>query len=168
MDDIIAIIVIVAGLVIKVISSLRKQGPGSAEPPENDSSWRSLEDILGQEEAREYEEARQAAMARAQQEASAQQQYARQEAERIRRQAELDAGLLEQQRQLAALAAQAEELNRQNAAESMQFTAAPLMNEDADCNEDDENSSWAALIRNNPSEALILSEILSPPAALRH
>ena len=74
--------------------------------------------------------------------------------------------ILEEQRRYAELAARAEKVNKASiAGESSSIYNSEVS--DCDCGNSYIASDWAELIRNNRREALVMSEILSPPIALR-
>ena len=74
--------------------------------------------------------------------------------------------ILEEQQRYAELAAQAEKANKASIAgeSSVIYTSE---DNGCECHNSVKASDWAELIRNNRREALIMSEILSPPSALR-
>lgn len=164
MEDIITIIIIIAGIAIKIFSSVKKRDPESEPETETQLSWDEfLEKADSDPELREmidsdpelqyaYEQAKL--------------QKAASENAILQAQAERDAALLKNQRMIAEMAAKAQAVNQSSMAE--ESSAIYTQNNESD---DDENQpdpgSWAELIRNNRTEALVISEILAPPAALR-
>lgn len=164
MEDIITIIIIIAGIAIKIFSSVKKRDPESEPETETQLSWDEfLEKADSDPELREmidsdpelqyaYEQAKL--------------QKAASENAILQAQAERDAALLENQRMIAEMAAKAQAINQSSMAEESSAIYAQNNESDDDESQPDPGS-WAELIRNNSTEALVISEILAPPAALR-
>ena len=153
MEDLITIVIVVAAVAIKLFGMFKKNAP---EPEADDSpvmSWDEfLDEVENNPELREAVES-DPELQQGYEAAKLQQQM---QAEELRKaQAERDAALLEQQRAIAEILSIAEETSE------IYAQKAP----------EEENSNdpgdWAELIRNNRTEAIVISEILAPPAALR-
>ena len=162
MEDLITIAIVLIGVGLKIYSSFKKNKP-EVEESDNAPDWDDfLDDIENSDELREavdsdpeLQRAYQAAQARREA-----QQQALQAA-----QAERDAAMLEQQRMIAEMAARAEAANQANMTEDGSEIYAQS-NTDSPA-EESNPGDWAELIRNNRTEAVVISEILAPPAALR-
>ena len=162
MEDIITIIIIIAGIAIKIFSSVKKRD--SESETETQLSWDEfLEKADSDPELREMIDS------------DPELQYAHEQAKLqkaasenaiLQAQAERDAALLENQRMIAEMAAKAQAVNQSSMAEESSAIYAQNNESDDDENQPDPGS-WAELIRNNRTEALVISEILAPPAALR-
>ena len=166
MEDIIPVIIVIAGIVIKLFSSLKKRDPepeyGSTPP----SSWDEFLDEVDKspemQEAIESDPELQYALEQARQQKAAHEAAIRQA------QAERDAALLENQRVIAEMAARAQAANQSSMAEEDSVIYAQDNDVDVDAGKNaPDPGSWAEFIRNNRTGALVISEILSPPAALR-
>ncbi len=165
MEDLITIIIIVVGVAIKIFSSVKKRDPESEReetPPT--SSWDEfLEEVDKSPEMQEAIDSDPELQYALEQ---ARLQKAAHEAALRQAQAERDAALLEQQRLIAEMAAKAQACNQSSMAEE----SSVIYQQEAENAESDSESNpadWAELIRNNRTEAVVISEILAPPAALR-
>lgn len=155
MEDLITILIIVIGVGVKIYSALKKNKPVE-EDKNNAPSWDEfLDSVEKTPELREYVEN------------DPELKYALNEAEKSRRaqqqalaqaQAERDAAMLEAQQRYAEMA---EAAARQN-----QERGDYVMAENPE-EEPGETMDWAALIRCNAAEAVVISEILAKPPALR-
>ena len=155
MEDLITILIIVIGVGMKIYSALKKNKPVE-EDKNNAPSWDEfLDSVEKTPELREYVEN------------DPELKYALNEAEKSRRaqqqalaqaQAERDAAMLEAQQRYAEMA---EAAARQN-----QERGDYVMAENPE-EESGETMDWAALIRCNAAEAVVISEILAKPPALR-
>ena len=162
MEDLITIVIVVAAVAIKLFGMFKKNTP-EVEDDSASPSWDEfLDEVENSDELKEMvqsdpelQHAYQAAQA--QRDAQAQALSAAQ--------AERDAALLEQQRVIAEMAAKAQAANRYSMAEE----SSEIYAESAADESGSENNpgDWAELIRNNRTEAIVISEILAPPAALR-
>ena len=165
MEDLITIIIIVVGVAIKIFSSVKKRDPESEReetPPP--SSWDEfLEEVDKSPEMQEAIDSDPELQYALEQ---ARLQKAAHEAALRQAQAERDAALLEQQRLIAEMAAKAQARNQSSMAEE---SSVIYQQEAENAESDSENNpaDWAELIRNNRTEAVVISEILAPPAALR-
>ncbi len=155
MEDLITILIIVIGVGVKIYSALKKNKLVE-EDKNNAPSWDEfLDSVEKTPELREYVEN------------DPELKYALNEAEKSRRaqqqalaqaQAERDAAMLEAQQRYAEMA---EAAARQN-----QERGDYVMAENPE-EEPGETMDWAALIRCNAAEAVVISEILAKPPALR-
>ena len=162
MEDLIAIIIIVIGVAIKIFRAIKKRSP---EPETDDSPGMSWEEFL--DEVENSPELREAVESdpELQQGYEAAKRQRQMQAEALRKaQAERDAALLEQQRVIARMAAQAQAANQSSTAEETSEIYAHKAPEEESSNDP---ADWAELIRSNRTEAVVISEILAPPAALR-
>ena len=156
MEDLITILIVVIGVGVKIYSALKKNKPVE-EDKNNAPSWDEfLDSVEKTPELREYVEN------------APELKYTLNEAEKSRRaqqqalaqaQAERDAAILESQQRYAEMA---EAAARQN-----QERGEYVMAENPDDEEPRESMDWAALIRCNAAEAVVISEILAKPPALR-
>ena len=165
MEDLITIVIIIAGVLIKIFSSVKKRDPEpereETPPP---SSWDEfLEEVDKSPEMQEAIDSDPELQYALEQ---ARQQQAAHEAALRQAQAERDAALLENQRVIAEMAAKAQAANQSSLSEENSAIYAENCDDDTAENAPDPGS-WAELIRNNRTEALVISEILAPPAALR-
>ena len=155
MEDLITILLIVIGVGAKIYSTLKKNRP-EPEYESNAPSWDEfLESVEKTPELREYvdnDPELKSAFDEAQSARRAQQQALAQA------QAERDAAILESQQRYAEMA---EVAARQNQARGESVM------EDNPEEEARESMDWAALIRCNAAEAVVISEILAKPPALR-
>ena len=165
MEDLITIIIIVVGVAIKIFSSVKKRDPESEReetPPP--SSWDEfLEEVDKSPEMQEAIDSDPELQYALEQ---ARLQKAAHEAALRQAQAERDAALLEQQRLIAEMAEKAQACNQS----SMAAESSAIYRQEAESTETDSENNpadWAELIRNNRTEAVVISEILAPPAALR-
>lgn len=162
MEDLITIVIILIGVGIKIFSTFKKNKP-EVESEDAVPGWDEfLDEVENSDELREAVES-DPELQRAYQAAQAQRE-AHQKALSAA-QAERDAALLEQQRMLAEMAAKAQAANQS----SMAGECSEIYAQSSDEQQDDESNpgDWAELIRNNRTEAIVISEILAPPAALR-
>ena len=162
MEDLITIIIVVIGVAIKIFSAIKKRSP---EPETDDSPGMSWEEFL--DEVENSPELREAVESdpELQQGYEAAKRQRQMQAEALRKaQAERDAALLEQQRVIARMAAQAQAANQSSTAEETSEIYAHKAQEEESANDP---ADWAELIRSNRTEAVVISEILAPPAALR-
>ena len=164
MEDIVPVIIVIAGIVIKLFSSQKKRDPepeyGSTPPSSWDEFLEEVDKSPEMQEAVESDPELQYALEQARLQKAAHEAAIRQA------QAERDAALLENQRVIAEMAARAQAANQSSMAEEDSVIYAQDNDDDAGKNAPD-SGSWAEFIRNNRTGALVISEILSPPAALR-
>lgn len=164
MEDLITIVIIVIGVAIKIFGAIKKRAPASESSDTPPVSWEEfLDEVESNPELREAVES-DPELQQGYEAARLQQQR---QAEAIARaQAERDAALLEQQRIIAEMAAKAQACNQSSMAEE----SSVIYQQEAEKAESDSGNNpadWAELIRNNRTEAVVISEILAPPAALR-
>ena len=156
MEDLITILIVVIGVGAKIYSFLKKNRP-EPESESNAPSWDEfLESVEKTPELREYVDSDpelKSAFEEAERSRRAQQQAL------VKAQAERDAAILESQQRYAEMA---EAAARQN-----QERGEYVMAENPDDEEPRESMDWAALIRCNAAEAVVISEILAKPPALR-
>ena len=153
MEDLITILIIVIGVGVKIYSALKKNKPVE-EDKNNAPSWDEfLDSVEKTPELREYVEN------------DPELKYALNEAEKSRRaqqqalaQAQADAAMLEAQQRYAEMAEAAARQNQERG----EYVMAENPEE-----ESGETMDWAALIRCNAAEAVVISEILAKPPALR-
>ena len=147
MDDLIAVIIIVIGIAAKIYSNFKKSAP----EPERESSlpenWEQYFDLPTEPDRKSNSG------------------WAEEEAAQSAGQYEADAEMLESQRRYAEMAEQAAAMN-QASCEDEESVIYQTPIEEAET-PDNDASDWAELIRNNRTEAVVISEILAPPAALR-
>ena len=164
MEDLITIVIIVIGVAIKLFGAWKKHQPEQEADDASEMSWDEfLEEVDKNPELREVVSS-DPDLQKGYQEAKLQQQM---HAEQLKAdQAEKDAALLEQQRILAEMALKAQAANELSAAGEISAIYTQI---DSENNSESENSSaeWADLIRNNRTEAVVISEILAKPIALR-
>ena len=162
MEDIITIAIILIGVGIKIYGAFKKNKP-EVEESDNAPSWDEfLDEVENSDELQEAVES-DPELQRAYQAAQARREAQKQAL--LAAQAERDAALLEQQRMIAEMAARAAAANQANTAEDSSEIYAQS---DTDSPTEESNpGDWAELIRNNRTEAVVISEILAPPAALR-
>ena len=162
MEDIITILIIVAGVAFKLFGMFKKDRP-EVESESSVPGWDEFfDEVDNSEELRDVVQS-DPELQRAYQAAQAQkeaQQRALQAA-----QAERDAALLEQQRAIAEMARQAQAANQSSMADESSEIYAQAADEPLE--EESNPGDWAELIRCNRNEAIVISEILAPPAALR-
>lgn len=167
MEDLVPIIIVLIGVIIKIVTALKKNKP---EPDAEDGETFSWEEFV--ESAEKDPEIREMidsdAELRMAVEQAKQQKIAQENAIRqAQAQAEQDAALLEQQRILAEMAARAQASNQLSMANEISAVYVHC-EESSEPSEDDEPTvDWAGLIRSNRTEAVVINEILAPPAALR-
>ena len=162
MEDLITIIIVVIGVAIKIIGSLKKRDP----EPESSSETMTWDEFI--EAADKDPELQEMINSDPDLQAGleqAKQQKAAHEAALRQAQIERDAALLAQQRAIEEMAEKAQAANQSSMAGECSeiYTNIP----DDGGNEDDSAGNWAELIRSNRTEAVVISEILAPPAALR-
>ena len=162
MEDLITIVIVVVAVAIKLFGMFKKNAP---EPEADDSpvmSWDEfLDEVENNPELREAVES-DPELQQGYEAAKLQQQM---QAEELRKaQAERDAALLEQQRAIAEMAVKAQAANQSSIAEETSEIYAQKAPEEENSNDP---GDWAELIRCNRNEAIVISEILAPPAALR-
>ena len=162
MEDLITIVIILIGVGIKIFSVFKKNKPEAESEESLPSFDEFLDEVENSEELREAVES-DPELQRAYQAAMAQRE-AHTQALRAA-QAERDAALLEQQRMIAEMAARAETVNQNSMAEESSEIYARTDSVESD--NENNPGDWAELIRNNRTEAIVISEILAPPAALR-
>lgn len=161
MEDLITIIIVIAAVIFK-LRGVIKRDP-AAPPAEKVDPKELLQELFGDGSTVEDTPVPEAAAPRMRKTAAPAQVHPAAESAAAAR----DAALLEAQKRYAAMAEQAEARNRSSLAEerSAIYQTAGEVNDVE--NEPGKSVDWAEFIRNNPTGALIASEILAPPAALR-
>lgn len=164
MEDLITAIIIIAGVAINIYRAFKKRQTES-EPDSNETmSW---EEFLT--EAENSPQLREVIASDPELQAGLQQAKLQQQLqdEKLRQvQLEHDSEMLEMQKRYAQMAEQAQIANQSSMAEetSVIYTRPT----DSVPPESGHNpTDWAELIRSNRTEAVIISEILAPPVALR-
>lgn len=162
MEDLITIVIIVIGVAIKIFGAIKKRSPEPEPDDTPDMSWEEfLDEVENNPELREAVES-DPELLQGYEAAKRQRQM---QAEALQKaQAEKDAALLEQQRVIAEMAVKAQAANQSSIAEETSEIYAQKAPEEENSNDP---ADWAELIRNNRTEAVVISEILAPPAALR-
>ena len=166
MEDLITIIIIVIGVAIKIFGAIKKRAPAPESSDTPPVTWEEfLDEVENNPELREAVES-DPELQQGYEAARLQQQR---QAEALQKaQAEKDAALLEQQRVIAEMAARAQAANLSSMAEESSIIY--TQNGEGSDSRNEENNDpadWAELIRSNRTEAVVISEILAQPAALR-